>query len=80
MSTDLILYSGQNCHLCHQALQILAPLVKTRNIMIIEVDISRDLSLKERYALRIPVVMLPDGQEKGWPFTSAQISRMLDRQ
>ncbi|MDG0968523.1 MAG: glutaredoxin family protein [Porticoccaceae bacterium] len=79
MPKDLILYSSQDCHLCHQALQILAPLVKTQKIVIVEVDISSDHSLKERYALRIPVVMLPNGQEKGWPFTAAQISRMLSK-
>ena len=26
--------------------------------------------LYEKYGIRIPVVVLPDGREKGWPFTS----------
>jgi len=33
--------------------------------------------LREKYGIRIPVVILPDGREKDWPFTAAQISRML---
>ena len=33
--------------------------------------------LKEKYGIRIPVVALPNGDEKGWPFTAAQIGRML---
>jgi hypothetical protein len=42
-----------------------------------EVDIQGDEMLYEKYGIRIPVVVLPDGREKGWPFTRAQISRML---
>ena len=43
-----------------------------------EVDIHQDGELKEKYGIRIPVVLLPNGDEKGWPFTAAQIGRMLD--
>ena len=34
-------------------------------------------TLQEKYGLRIPVVALPNGHEKGWPFTAAQIMRLL---
>ena len=33
--------------------------------------------LSQRYGTRIPVVVLPDGSEKDWPFTAVQIGRML---
>ncbi len=45
---------------------------------LIEVDINTDAGLREVYGIRIPVVALPNGEEKGWPFTAAQIARMLD--
>jgi hypothetical protein len=36
-----------------------------------------DAALFERYGLRIPVVVFADGSEKGWPFTAAQIARII---
>ena len=33
-------------------------------------------TLQEKYGLRIPVVTLPNGHEKGWPFTAAKIMRL----
>ena len=45
---------------------------------LIEVDINTDAGLREVYGIRIPVVALPNGEEKGWPFTAAQIARMVD--
>jgi hypothetical protein len=44
----------------------------------VEVNIQESEDLKQRYGTRIPVVALPDGREKGWPFTVAQIVRLLD--
>jgi hypothetical protein len=42
------------------------------------VDIHTDTELQEKYGIRIPVVALANGEEKGWPFTAAQIGRLLD--
>jgi hypothetical protein len=58
---------------------VLYPLIEARQIQLTERSIDEDQSLKDRYALRIPVLLLPDGREKGWPFTAAQIDRMLDQ-
>ena len=43
-----------------------------------EVNIQTDAELQEKYGVRIPVVALANGEEKGWPFTAAQIGRLLD--
>ena len=43
-----------------------------------EVNIQADAGLQEKYGIRIPVVALANGEEKGWPFTAAQIGRLLD--
>jgi len=74
---SVIIYSGPNCHLCDEAKSILEPVLSKRGWHLIVVDIQDNASLKEKYGLRIPVVLLPDGREKGWPFTAAQIARML---
>jgi glutaredoxin len=74
---QLTLYTGPNCHLCEQAKAILYPLLTEKGWQLAEVDIQSDEMLNEKYGIRIPVVVLLDGREKGWPFTRAQISRML---
>jgi glutaredoxin len=74
----LTLYSGSNCHLCEQAKALLHPLLSERGLRLLEVDIYQDDELREKYGIRIPVVALTNGEEKGWPFTAGQIGRLLD--
>jgi len=74
---QLILFTGPNCHLCEQAKTILYPLLTEKGWVLLEVNIQDDEALKEKYGIRIPVVVLPNGDEKGWPFTAAQIGRLL---
>ncbi|MBT4833371.1 MAG: glutaredoxin family protein [Porticoccaceae bacterium] len=75
---QLTLYTGPSCHLCEQAKTILYPLMSQQGWELVEVNIQESEDLKQRYGIRIPVVALPDGSEKGWPFTAAQIGRLLD--
>jgi len=76
-ANQLIIYTGPNCHLCEQAKALLYPLMSERGLTLMEVDIHTDAELQQKYGIRIPVV-LANGQEKGWPFTAAQIGRLLD--
>lgn len=78
MANSLTIYTGPNCHLCEQAKAILYPLLTEKGWNLVQVNIQDDELLKEKYGIRIPVVALPNGEEKGWPFTTAQIARMLD--
>lgn len=78
MANSLTIYTGPNCHLCEQAKAILYPLLTEKGWNLVQVNIQDDELLKEKYGIRIPVVALPNGEEKGWPFTAAQIARMLD--
>ena len=77
MSDKITLMSGTNCHLCDQAKQMLKPLLEEKNIQLSVLNVKQDQALFEQYGLRIPVVILEDGSEKGWPFTAAQIRRLL---
>jgi predicted DCC family thiol-disulfide oxidoreductase YuxK len=78
MSKEITLISGPNCHLCDQAKEMLFPLLEAKNIRLNELNVRDDIALFEQYGLRIPVVIFADGSEKGWPFTAAQIARMID--
>jgi predicted DCC family thiol-disulfide oxidoreductase YuxK len=78
MHKKITLISGPNCHLCDQAKEILYPLLEANNIQLNELNVKDDAALFEQYGLRIPVVVFADGSEKGWPFTAAQISRMIN--
>ena len=78
MSNQLTLLTGSNCHLCDQAKQVLYPLLEGKNIQLNELNVKDDVALFEQYGLRIPVVVFADGREKGWPFTAAQIARILN--
>ena len=78
MDKKITLISGPNCHLCDQAKEMLYPLLEANNIQLKELDVKDDFALFEQYGLRIPVVVFADGSEKGWPFTAAQISRMVN--
>ena len=78
MSKEITLISGPNCHLCDQAKEMLYPLLESKNIQLNELNVRDDIALFEQYGLRIPVVIFADGSEKGWPFTAAQIARMID--
>lgn len=78
MEKKVTLISGPNCHLCDQAKAILYPLLEVKNIQLNELNVRDDAALFEQYGLRIPVVVFADGREKGWPFTTAQIARIID--
>tara|TARA_B100000780_G_scaffold80653_2_gene54899 strand:- start:6401 stop:6646 length:246 start_codon:yes stop_codon:yes gene_type:complete len=75
--SELRLYTAQNCHLCEVAEDLLQPLLEQQHLILRKVDIGVDADLKAAYGLRIPVVVLPNGVEKGWPFTAIQVKRLL---
>ena len=77
LAKQLIIYTGPRCHLCEQAKGLLYPLLEEKGWRLVEIDISSDAALQAQYGTRIPVVVTADGREKGWPFTAAQIARML---
>ena len=79
MDKKITLISGPNCHLCDQAKDILHPLLEAKNIQLEEQNVADNRALFEQYGLRIPVVLFPDGSDKGWPFTAAQIARIIDK-
>jgi len=77
MTRILILYSGAGCHLCDQARHVIYSVLGP-GWSLREVDVRADAVLSERYGLRIPVVAVEGGGEKGWPFSAGQLRRLME--
>ena len=77
---DLVMYTGDQCHLCDQAKELLMPIIATNGLNLIETNISSSQRLKKLYGHRIPVLVFPSGFEKGWPFTANQIKLLLGQE
>jgi glutaredoxin len=60
--TTVTIYSKPDCHLCDEALEVLARVRRDHEFELIEHDITRDDALLRAYFERIPVVAV-DGRE-----------------
>ena len=68
MKSQLILYVGNNCHLCSDAEELLKPLLAKKDLTLSKINICGDSILQDAYGLRIPVLKLRSGKEYNWPF------------
>jgi glutaredoxin-like protein DUF836 len=68
---DLVLYQRDYCHLCDQALAVLAA---ARAPEFDSVWVDDDEALEERYGTRVPVLRdARDGRELDWPFDAEAV-------
>ena len=75
-------YTTSGCHLCEQALQVIAQLQASNHpdLRITEIDIADDDLLMSKYGIRIPVVQVPEtDQELGWPFDAESLTEFLEQ-
>jgi len=73
--SDLILYQRDYCHLCDQALAVLAE-ARAPDFESLWVDDSADLVL--RYGTRVPVLRDErDGRELDWPFDAMAVRAFI---
>lgn len=73
--SDLILYQRDYCHLCDQALAVLAE-ARAPDFDSLWVDDSVDLV--QRYGDRVPVLRNDrDGRELDWPFDAAAVRAFI---
>ncbi len=71
----LILYQRDDCHLCDQALAVLA---QARASEFDSVFINGDDALEAHYGMRVPVLRdSADGTELDWPFDADGLRRWL---
>ena len=72
---DLILYQRDYCHLCDQALAVMA---EARAPDFDSVWVDDALELEERYGTRVPVLRdARNGRELDWPFDAAAVRAFL---
>ncbi|MFP5431052.1 MAG: glutaredoxin family protein [Gammaproteobacteria bacterium] len=72
----LILLGTRGCHLCDKAEALLRQVSAARSLQWEYRDIALDEALVSRYGERIPVLLLPDGGELGWPFSLLDILKL----
>ena len=70
----LVLYQRDDCHLCDQALAVLA---QARAPEFDSVFIDDDDVLEARYGVRVPVLRDAAGRELDWPFDAAAVRAFL---
>ena len=72
------LYSGADCHLCHEAREILNRVGREVSLVVTEVDVGADPDLRSRYGDQIPVIVAGESKiSKGIPDESAIRRRLL---
>ncbi len=71
----LILYQRDDCHLCDQALAVLA---QARAPEFDSVFIDDDAALEARYGARVPVLRDGGSRELDWPFDAALVAAWLN--
>lgn len=74
---DFVLYQRDHCHLCDQALAVLAA---ARAPEFDSVWVDDDPTLESRYGTRVPVLRDGrDGRELDWPFDAAAVDAFVRR-
>lgn len=74
---DLVLYQRDYCHLCDQALAVLA---QARAPEFDSVWVDDDEALEARYGTRVPVLRdARDGRELDWPFDAQAVMAFVRR-
>jgi len=75
----LELMTTEGCHLCDQAVPLLATGLNPDRFEVDLVDIAFDDRLLEQYALRIPVLRdSQSGSELEWPFDAETLALFLN--
>lgn len=75
--SDLILYLRDYCHLCDQAIAVLAE-ARAPDFDSVWVDHADEL--EQRYGTRVPVLRHTcDGRELDWPFDAGAVREFLQK-
>jgi len=71
------LYGKPDCHLCHEAREMLLRLQREAPFTLDEVDILSDEALHRRYAFTIPVIVFDGGLELEAPIREGEVRAAL---
>ncbi len=76
---DVTLYSRPGCHLCEEAKEQMAPLLRKFEARLREVNIDEDVLLRERYTNDVPVVFLGSRKVAKHRVNLERFRRQLER-
>jgi len=76
---ELTVLSRPGCHLCEEAVEALEPRCRAHGIRLHLVDVDGDQALRERFGLRIPVVMAGNVEISAWPLDEARLAAWFAR-
>jgi glutaredoxin len=77
---QLTLYGKADCHLCHEARDLLLALQREYEFSLRQVDISTDRALEARYRHRVPVIVVDSEIELAAPIYERELRAVLSRQ
>ena len=74
---DVTIYSRPGCHLCEEAKEAIAPLLKEFGARLTEINIDEDPALRARYGFDVPVIFLGAHKAAKHRVDLAQFRRQL---
>ena len=87
MSVLFHLYSSEGCHLCEQALALIANIIPDHQIKVVDIidavgddigGVESEQNLVELYGVHIPVLeRLSDNTKLFWPFEQSQVVELI---
>jgi hypothetical protein len=73
----VVLYEKAECALCAEAFRALTRIALDVPIEIVRVDVEREGELRDRYALRVPVVSVEDREIDAAGLSERELRRLL---
>ena len=77
MQHTLILYGKPDCHLCHEARDLLVQLQREYTFTFDEINILTDSALEEKYRYDIPVIVIDAQLELTAPIMERELRAVL---
>lgn len=78
MTSRVVIYTKEDCHLCHEAKEKLERLQGEFDFLIEEVDITKDAELYSKYKESIPVIEIDSKIILKAPFGEFRLRRALE--
>lgn len=77
MTSRVTFLTREGCHLCEDALVVVAQVCRELGVDWVEVDIDADPNLLERYNEQVPVVLVDGAQHAFWHVDETRLRRAL---
>ncbi len=76
---SLTIYSRPGCHLCDEMKAVIERVGRSVPLTVVEIDISGDTELDERFRLEIPVLMVNGRKAAKYRITEGELLRIVEQ-